>query len=179
MTSKKKDIEHLFPLLKEIEDDSIRDKVIEVWLRVWKESGYPTLEEVPQRGPAQDTLVKHTNAVANGAFALARQFQQEYGLPVNLDILLAGALLHDVDKLLIFEKKGSNVEYSEFGKKIPHGSYGGYIALEVGLPIEVVSLVITHASTCTWEPVSVEGILLHHADFAKIHAVKLALGWKV
>ncbi|MFC1847640.1 HD domain-containing protein [Chloroflexota bacterium] len=176
MTKEEEYILKVFPLVKQIQDDGIRNKVIKAWLIMWKESGYRTLEEAPMRGPAQDTLVKHTNAVTNGAFTLATQFQQEYGLPVNLDVLLAGAILHDIDKLVIYERKGNTVDYSALGKMYPHGSYGGHVALDVGLPMEVVSLIITHSQPCTWEPASVEGNLIHHADYAKIDSVRLALG---
>ncbi len=177
-TKTEKYIKQVFPLIEKIKDDSIRDKVVKVWARVWKESGYATLEEAPMVGPAEDTLVKHTNAVTNSSSALASQFQEEYGYPVNLDTMLAGALLHDVDKLVIYERKDGKVGYSPLGKKIPHGSYGGHVALEEGLPMEIVSLIITHAGVCTWDPVSVEGVFLYHADFAKIDAVRFVLGWK-
>jgi putative nucleotidyltransferase with HDIG domain len=171
-------IKYVFPFVEKIRDDGLKDGVIKVWLRLWRESGYSTLEEAPMRGPVQDTLVKHTNAVTNAALALANQFQEEYGFPVNLDILLAGALLHDVDKLVIFKKKAGNIEFSDMGKKLPHGSYGGHVALELGLPMEVAHLIFTHSLACTWDPVTIEGIFLHHADFAKIDAVNLASGWK-
>ncbi len=180
MTDEEKiEIKKLFPFIGHIKDDGIREKVIEVWVRVWKQSGYLTIEEALMTGPPEDTLAKHINAVTNAAFTLASQYQQEYGLPVDLDILLAGALLHDVDKMIIYKKKGNTVEVSDIGKRIPHGSYGGYVALEVGLPLEVVHMIITHSSACTWKPTSIEDIFLHYADFAKIRAVQFALGWKI
>lgn len=163
-------IKRVFPLLEKIKDNSLRDKVSKVWVRLWRESGYFTLEEAPKPG-VKDTLIKHTNAVSRAAFALAIELQQEYELTVNIDILLAGALLHDVDMLVLYQKKESNVEKSDLGKKIPHGTYGGHIALEEELPTEVVNLIVTHSLASTWEPVNIEGIILHHADLAIYQAV--------
>lgn len=174
----KRYIQKVFPPIRRIKDAGIRNKVIDAWYTVWKESGYAALEDAVMRGAVQNTLVRHTNMTTESAFALAIQFAHEYGVSVDLDVLLAAAILHDIDKSLIFEKKEGSADFSSFGKKIPHGAYGGHIALQVGLPVEVASIVMTHAKDCTWEPVSVEGIFIYYADLANYYAANMAFGWK-
>ena len=117
-------ISQCFPLIKQIKQDDIREKVIQVWVRLWRASGYARFERVPHLPsdkPPQQTLVKHINATAEAALAVAKQLKEEYGLPINFDYLIAAAILHDVDNLVIYKEKEGRVEQSELGKMIPMG----------------------------------------------------------
>jgi len=171
-------IREYFPLIRRIKDKDIREKVIKAWVRIWRESSYRDLREAPFSPEPQDsseTLVNHTNATARLALAAAEQFQEEYGIKVDFDILLASAILHDLDKAVLYQRKGSEVVHSELGNKIPHGAYGMHIALELGLPLEVAHLIVTHSSFINMEPNTVEGVIVQKAEYVKLEARRAAL----
>lgn len=80
------------------------------------------------------------------------------------DILVAGALLHDVGKLLelTFENNGTIAKSCQ-GKLLRHAFTGVYLAMENGLPDEVVHIIAVHSQ---------EGIASHPTLLA--HFVRLA-----
>ena len=169
-------VSECFPLIKQIEDEGIREKVIQVWVRLWRESGYTRLEQAPQLPSdklPQQPLVRHTNAVANAALTVARQLEEEYNIPINFDYLIAAALLHDVDNLVVYAEKGGRVERSELGKMIPHGVYGAHVALEVGLPLEIVHVIATHTPQCAVDCSTIEGRIISHCDFINVEVLRI------
>lgn len=174
----KKAIRKAFPLIAKIKDAGIRNGVIKAWYIAWKESSFKNLEDAPfglEPCPG-DTLVKHTNAAASGAYAMGQQLQKEYGVKVNLDYVIAGAILHDLDKIVMYEKKGNKIVHSALGEKIVHGAYGGHIALLVGLPQDIVFLVMAHSPSVLVELKSPEGKLISYAEIGKIRALQAAYG---
>ena len=170
-------VREYFPLIRKIKDKDIRDKVIKAWVRVWKESDYRDLREAPFSPDPEDsseTLVNHINATTSLALVAAEQFQEEYGVKVDLDVLLASAILHDLDKAVLYQRKGNEVVHSGLGNKIPHGAYGMHVALELGLPLEVVHIIVTHSSFINMEPNTVEGVIIQKAEHVKIAARHIA-----
>jgi putative nucleotidyltransferase with HDIG domain len=130
-----------------------------------------------------ETLVRHTNAVVNMAEAIASEFQQAYDVALNLDRLLAGGLLHDVDKLVLYERKGDSVQLSELGRKVSHGGYGAKVAAQVGLPQDVVNIIACH-SPMQHEvlPATIEAVLVAASDTANFQSYRLMKGkglWKI
>ncbi|MFC2042169.1 HDIG domain-containing metalloprotein [Chloroflexota bacterium] len=171
-------VKEYFPLIRRIKDKGLREKVTETWVRIWKESGYSDLREAPFSPYPQDAnenLVRHTNTTTKLALVAAEQFQDEYEINIDFDILLASAILHDLDKAVIYQKKGNEVVFSELGNKIPHGAYGMHIALEMGLPLEVAHVIVTHSNLITMEPNTVEGVLAMKAEHVKLGARRTAV----
>jgi len=112
------------PLINRISDGKLRDLVFEVWAKLLRESPYHDISEAPNftkelMGDDDETLVRHTNTVVKMSEAVARVFQRAYGFTLNYDTLLAGAILHDVDKLLLYERQGDSVELTELGRCTP------------------------------------------------------------
>lgn len=157
----------LFPSINKIGDMSLRAKVVETLLRTWKESSWERIELVPFNPRVQGcTLVQHTNSVVDISLAIAHILQDNLQVLLNFDILLAGALLHDASKMLEFEKKEDGTfGKSTIGLKIPHASYGAHIALDVGLPLEVLHLIFTHTPQTAMLPNTTEGLIMTYADY--------------
>jgi len=174
------------PLIDRISARNLRELVIEVWVRLWRESGYRNIREAPNYLSEMDgdeTLVRHTNAVAKMSEAIAREFQEAYGISLNFDRLLAGALLHDVDKLVLYERRGSSVQLSELGHKASHGEYGANVAKEVGLPQEIINIIACHSPMQKKVlPATIEAVLVAGCDTANFQSYRLMKGkglWKV
>ena len=170
-----------FPLISRISDSNLRDLVIEVWVRLWRESPYGDISEVPnftrELSSGDETLVRHTDAVVKMSVAAAREFQEVYGVSLNYDNLLAGAILHDVDKLVLYGRQGDSVELTELGHQVTHGEYGALVAKQVGLPEQVINIIASHSVVKRETlPASIEAALVSCCDGAVFHAYRLMIG---
>ena len=178
----KQHVRNLFPLLEKIEDTSLQDKVIAAWLRAWHEGPWKSIESAvyePVLNVKACTLVQHTNLVAAGALHFGQMVKDTLGLPVNFDSLIAGSLLHDVAKLVEYGPKGELGQKTDFGKMIHHAYYGGYIALDLGIPIDIVELIVSHTPQNRAMPRSIEGIILTYLDLMALDVSFFTAGLKI
>lgn len=178
--AERKALEKSFPYLKRLTEARLRDMVIEVWARLWRESPYRDLAEAPNyldEMDGEESLVRHTNAVTSMTLAAAREFQKAYHANINFDRLLAGALLHDADKLVLYEKQGRAVRLSELGRRVTHGEYGASIARELGLPEEIANMLACHSPfQDKFQPATIEAALLIGCDTANFQSFRLMTG---
>ncbi len=156
------DLEIIFPLLKEIKNDEIRKKVKKCYEIAIKRSKWDNLEEIPFTLliPNAYSYVKHVNNVAQMAYQIGKIRKE-----VNMDILIAGALLHDIGKLLEYEKKGEKVIKSSMGKYLRHPFIGAALAMEVGLNEKIVNIIASHSKEGELVERCKEAIIIHHCDF--------------
>ncbi len=172
----KEKIEKLFGRqLARIKDSNLRAKVVEVWASTAKKAGWKAeeLEKIPftlLTDPKGVDLIEHTIAVTEGALGLAAAMQENYKkmpFEINLDWLIAGGLLHDVGKLLEFQKtKEGKYQKSHQGRCARHPISGAIAVALAGLPEEIVNIVACHAKEGEGRPQRVETVLIHQADFA-------------
>jgi len=173
----KADIEKTFSAqLSKISDKSIRDKVVDVWVKACERGGWKSVDDILKMPFTilTDTkgvnFIEHTIAVTEGALALAKaQIDNYKSLPykINIDRLVAGGLLHDVGKLLEIQPDGSGGFKKSFrGEFARHPISGAMIADEVGLPDEILNVIAYHAKEGEGKPQVIETILVHQADFA-------------
>ncbi len=154
-----------------IEDKALQEKVLAAYERALREGGWQPEDMI--RIPF--TLLKesgltyadHVRAVTTIARDVYRTFQDVLGGKVSLnhDILIAGALLHDVGKLLEIEEAGGGFRKSAGGKVVRHPFSGGAVAYAEGLPPEVVHIIGGHSHEGSHAPRTPEGAVVHHADF--------------
>ncbi|MBW2146084.1 MAG: HD domain-containing protein [Deltaproteobacteria bacterium] len=180
MQQKDKDyIIRLFPAIKKISDRRIRDKVVRTWYNAWKRSNFPRIEDLHQFEPARDCIEysnrDHTNQVCRAAEKMGAMLADSSGLEVRMDYLLAGAVLHDVDKIVIFDAKTGGL--TDTGRRFAHAVMGAAMALMEGLPEEVAHIIGAHSTKFSpVPPASIEAIILRHADQVVAQAVYLAKG---
>ena len=161
-------IRSLFPELKEISDRGLADEVVEIWAEVWKESPWDRIEDAPKNPESvglRHKLIPHTRSVTQQAIASAKAVQQFHGLAVNMDLLVAGGLLHDVSKLLEYSPAEGGAAKSQHGKLIQHGMYGVHKGFEHNLPIELVHMISSHTTQSRHHPSTLEAIILHYVDY--------------
>jgi putative nucleotidyltransferase with HDIG domain len=172
-------IRQLFPEMQRITCEELRGKVVRTLLKAWKAGNFARIEDVHQFEPARDriayTNVDHTNQVVRLCVKFAEALQDVLKVPVNMDYLLAGALLHDVDKMVIFDAVTGR--FTPTGIKRPHGVLGAELAAQEGLPDEVTHIIGAHsAKYSTSRPRSLEAFILRHADQLACKATYLAHG---
>ena len=158
------EIQKIFPELEWINDTSLREKVIKVWFTAAERGGWKSLDDVPFTLLFEDSglLTAHTRRVTR----LAKNVMEAREENLNNDFLIAGALLHDVGKLMEYElRDDGKVVKSEFGKQKRHPVSGSELAKELGLPDEVVHIIYAHSKEGDVLQRSPEAIIIHHCDF--------------
>ena len=165
-----------------IEDKDLREKVIKCWETAVERSVF-NAEEVSELGftllipdcPAD--LLVHTESVATGAYNLAKHLMTLNPMfDFDLDILLAGGLLHDVGKVLEYDKVDGKVVKGQYGKYLRHPFSGMALAHEFGLPAHIQHIIAMHAKEGNLSPRTKEANLIHKMDFINFETYKIILG---
>ncbi|MFW9917659.1 MAG: HD domain-containing protein [Candidatus Thorarchaeota archaeon] len=177
MTELKEYLYGLFPEINEIGDSDIRERVIRTFSEAMKRGGWDTMDGIPFTLLIPDLkvdLAQHIQAVTRIAIQIALEIIQ-YDISLNMDYLLAGALLHDVGKLVEYTKEGNKIVASKTGKLLRHPTTGAWLALEAGLPAEIAHIIYCHS----WEgdklSRSPEAHIVHQADFAFFEPIRAYL----
>ena len=170
-------IEDLFPEVKSFQDPSFSKAVIRVWELAIARGNFTHPERchfLPRElVRTQISLVTHTRTVT--AIALSSADILAKTLPMTRDHLLAGALLHDVGKLIEYAPLGEETTISRGGKRLNHRFSGASLCQEVGLPQEIVHIVYAHSEEGRFVERSIEAVIVFHAGFTHFEAVKATL----
>jgi putative nucleotidyltransferase with HDIG domain len=167
----------IFPELQFVSDAGLADRVISVWDDAYRRGGWhgSDIDSIPftlLMGETSVTLVEHTRLVTNLCRAIARTMKEMAQIELNEDHLIAGALLHDVGKLLEYRRTAGGFEVSRSGKLLRHPLSGMGLAVKGGLPEEVCHIIAVHSREGEGSYRSPEAIALHHADFIAFETIK-------
>ena len=165
-------IRELWPELEWIQGEELREKVLETWVVGFERSPLEPadLHEIPftllvPNCPA--TFMEHKRCVVHIARRAAESMNEFLGraLAIDLDTVIAGAILADVGKLLEYEMVDGKAVQSERGRLLRHPFTGTALCMEMGLPDAVCHVVAAHAGEGDMVKRSVEATIVHHADF--------------
>jgi putative nucleotidyltransferase with HDIG domain len=169
----------LIPEFNLIVDAALREKCVQTWEEGMRRGGWKTsdLDQMAFTLLIPDcpvNFVEHTRAVTLTCIGVADVFEKVYGdrNPVNRDYLVAGALLHDVGKLLEYTRSEGQTVKSELGARLRHPFSGVILAAEHGLPSEVLHMIAAHAKEGDLVRRSTEATILYHADFTSFETLK-------
>jgi putative nucleotidyltransferase with HDIG domain len=168
------DILKLWPELEWINDRSLREKTAKTWELALERSVLKAadLENIPFTllcGPElKVSFMAHKRCVVHVARASGEKMNKFFGndLPVNMDVLISGAILADVGKLLEYEldKDGKAIQ-GKYGQYLRHPFSGVSLAEECGVPPEVCHIIAAHAHEGDLVKRTTEAYIVHHADF--------------
>jgi putative nucleotidyltransferase with HDIG domain len=160
-----------------IEDAALQDQVVEVHALALAETGFQRIEDIPPSGVPESSLMRHgTQAdhyrgVATMAIGMADGLEAVMGdIGIDRDLLIAGALVHDVGKAWEFDQwerwKGDRAKSGS--PALRHPVYGAHLALVVGLPEAVVHCVAAHPYLAegSFVRASLETTIVQYADVA-------------
>ncbi len=155
-----------------IKDDKLREATAKTWELALERSVLTTddLRRIPFTllVPTKVTFMEHKASVVHIAKDAGEQINKFYHgeLPVNEDVLIAGAILADVGKLLeyVLDETGKAVQ-GTYGKYLRHPFSGVSIAEECGVSAEVCHIIAAHAGEGNMVKRSTEAYIVHHADF--------------
>jgi putative nucleotidyltransferase with HDIG domain len=163
----------LWPELEWISDNSLRTQTTNTWALALQQSVLTPLDlnTIPFTllcGPdLKVTFMGHKRAVVHIAKDCGDQMNKFFkdDLPVNMDVLIAGAILADVGKLLEYEMKDGKSVQGNYGKFLRHPFSGVSLAEQCGVPAEVCHIIATHAGEGNMVKRTTEAYVVHHADF--------------
>jgi len=167
-------VKKLWPELEWISDTGLREKTAKTWETALRRSVLKAedLDRIPFTllcGPDMKvTFMEHKRCVVHVAKASGEKMNEFFGnnLPVDMDVLISGAILADVGKLLEYEldETGKAIQ-GKYGQYLRHPFSGVSLAEECGVPPEVCHIIAAHAHEGDLVKRTTEAFIVHHADF--------------
>ncbi|MEM5815896.1 MAG: HD domain-containing protein [Candidatus Aenigmatarchaeota archaeon] len=162
-------IERLVELAKNIEDEKLREKTIELLKDI--KLTHSELSKLEREDPEKvltpfgvngryvfRDLLTHTEAVVKACISLAREIENNYGIKIKKDFLIAGALLHDIMKVYEYkDAQPTNI-------LLDHSSLALAELYKRDFPEEILHMVISHTGASTIPPKTIEALILHYVD---------------
>ncbi|NOZ08246.1 MAG: phosphohydrolase [FCB group bacterium] len=169
----------LWPEINWIEDTTLREKTLHAWEFALEQSPLSAedLEKIPFSLLIKDcsiSFMNHKRTCVQLAVDIAKRMQQNFksAVEINMDILISGAILIDVGKLLEYELDEGKLVTGRAGRLVRHPFSGVGIAARFDLPPEVLHIIGTHSKEGDLGTRTVESIIVHHADFVSFEPFK-------
>ena len=165
-------VHRLWPELDWIQDPELREKTRRTWIRAFELS--PLKPEDLNRIPftllvpnCPTTFMEHKRCVVHIARKSAESMREFMGnaLKIDMDTVIAGAILADVGKLLEYENVNGKTVQSQRGEMLRHPFTGVALAMECGVPDAVCHIIAAHAAEGDLVKRTTEALIVHHADF--------------
>ena len=162
----------LWPELEWIKDNNLRKKTLNTWALALEKSvlNVEDLKTIPFTLLVPDlnvSFMTHKRAVVHISKECGEKMNYFFkdDLPVNMDVLISGAILADVGKLLEYDMKDKELVQGTYGKYLRHPFSGVSLAEKCGIPPEVCHIIATHAKEGDLVKRSTEAYIVHHSDF--------------
>ena len=164
------------PEVADIRDEELQAKVVEAWAFALAHSSFTSIRQIAPAGNPDVNEAKrgdqtdHLRGVTRLAVGIAREMGQTYPeLAVDMDVIVAGGLIHDVGKAWEFDPanrqrwKGQQRHYGR--PSVRHPAFGMHICFTVGLPEEVAHIAMAHSGEGELLVRSLECMIVHQADY--------------
>jgi len=163
----------LWPEIQWIENLDLRERVTQTWIKALERSPLKAedLNKIPFTLLVPDcpvTFMEHKRCVVHIARRSAEAMQEFMGraLAIEMDTVIAGAILADVGKLLEYEiGPDGKSRQSERGEALRHPFTGVALAMECGVADDVCHIIAAHAAEGDLVKRTTEAFIVHHADF--------------
>ena len=172
-------VQNIWPEIEWIKNADLREKTLNAWVYAIENSVLTPedLETIPFSLLIKDcqvSFMNHKRTCVQLAVDIANRMKANFGdeISIDMDILISGAILIDVGKLLEYEILDGQLTTSNAGKIIRHPFSGLAIAYQFGLPAEVQHIIGTHSKEGDLGMRTVESIIVHHADFVSFEPFK-------
>jgi putative nucleotidyltransferase with HDIG domain len=162
----------LWPEIEWIHSLELREQVTQTWVYALEVS--PLTPDDLNRIPftllvpnCPVTFMEHKRCVVHIARKAAESITQFMGsvLPIDMDTVIAGAILADVGKLLEYENVDGKTRQSRRGELLRHPFTGVALAMQCYVPDAVCHIIATHAAEGDLVHRTTEAYIVHHADF--------------
>jgi len=175
----KEKIKKLWPEIEWIKNQELKEKVLECWVYAIENSVLKPedLEIIPFSLLIKDctiTFMNHKRTCVHLAVEMANIMKKNFGdaIKIDMDTLIAGAILIDVGKLVEYEIIDGKLKTSNYGNLVRHPFSGLAIAARFDLSPEIQHIIGTHSKEGDLGKRTVESIIVHHADFVSFDPFK-------
>jgi len=175
----KEEVLSIWPEINLIQNKELKEKVLDCWVYAIENSILTPedLEVIPFSLLIKDcriSFMNHKRTAVQLSVDIAKRMKDNFGdeIKIDMDILIAGAILIDVGKLIEYDKADGKLTTSKAGHLLRHPFSGVAIADRFGLPPEVQHIIAYHAKEGDLAKRSVEAIIVHHADFVSFDPFK-------
>ena len=175
----REDVKKIWPEIEWIKDKTLKENVYKTWEYALEQSvlSAEDLEKIPFTLLIKDckvTFMEHKRAVVSIAVESAKVMQNFFGekLPIDMDILIAGSILIDVGKLLEYVLEDGKAVVGKTGKLLRHPFTGVGLAMMFDIPDEICHMIAVHSKEGDLGKRTIEGIIVHHADFMSYEPFK-------
>jgi putative nucleotidyltransferase with HDIG domain len=163
------------PEIADITDSALREGAIEAWAYSLACSDFARIADIPPEGNPGLSVLKrgtqadHLRGVAHLAVAIMQEFRRTRPeVVIDADILLTGALCHDVGKPYEFDPlnmaRWTDDPSASGHPTLRHSVFGAHVCLVAGLPEEVAHIALGHSLEGQHIGVSTECLIVRHAD---------------
>ncbi|MFC7098172.1 HD domain-containing protein [Halobaculum marinum] len=175
------DLADVFPSLDDIADPDLREGVVDAYAVALGDTEWTGLREVPwlpdeqaRLGLPDESNVDHVNEVTALATGMTDDLlARRPDLDLDRDLVVAGALLHDVSKLYEFAPGETGADAgTPYYDLLGHPHVGVYVCEAAGLPVEVSHVVLSHTSRTTVDPATLEAEVVKRADEVAAAAIR-------
>lgn len=172
MSQLRDEVIDLWPEIEWITDTELKEKVYQTWELAFERSVLVPgdLKNIPFTLLVADldvSFIAHKRSVVHIARDAGLKIKEFYGseLPVDMDVLIAGAILADVGKLLEYELVDGKAVQGKYGKYLRHPFSGVSLAEQCGIPADICHIIASHAGEGSLVKRTTEAYIVHHADF--------------
>lgn len=166
------DILALLPELTLIADGELREKCVRTLLVAaaaggWNKSNVDLLPVSLTRVANRhlNNQFDHLRSVTKIALGILESLTERYAdTAINRDVVIAGALLHDVGKFMEFVPRSGSAAYADNAKLMRHPLSGAIVAAGEGLPDAVVHIIAVHSFEGKESYETLESIIVKTAD---------------
>ena len=175
----REDLLKYIPEFNLIKDSDLKEKVLKAWEVALTAGGWEIkdLQRMPFTlliDPCPCNMIEHIRGVVNVSVNAAEALQNIYEdkVKINEDYLVAGALLHDIGKLVEYKEKNGKFIQSSLGKLVRHPISGVGLCYSQGISEEVMHIIASHSWEGDRSRRTPEAIIVHHADFINFEQFK-------
>lgn len=162
------------PIIGEINDVKLRDKVLDALALTLEENEFKRMEEIPGLPVLGEycNQPKHITAVTKMVLGMVDCMNEALEEPLELDrdLLLACAICHDLGNPYEYNIRKRKIWKEHPSKEgypcLRHTFYGAHIALTVGLPEAVAHACACHSPEGQFVERSLGTTILYHVDDA-------------
>jgi hypothetical protein len=172
-------LKQIWPEIEWIQDPELKEKVYQTWEYALEQSVLTPedLTKIPFTLLVKDcqvTFMEHKRAVVHIAVESAKAMQKFFGdkLPIDMDTLIAGAILIDVGKLIEYVLEDGQAVVGKTGKLLRHPFTGVALAMRFGVPDEICHMIAAHSNEGNLGKRTTEAFIIHHADFMSFEPFK-------
>ncbi len=176
------ELNNLLPEILWIRDEKLREAVADTYSDALRTGGWNVqdMKEIPFTlliPNCSVSYLSHVRAVTRMCHSAWAEFNATYqgadAVPLEYDILIAGALLHDVGKLVEYSK-GKDGKYvkSALGRDLRHPFSGTVIAMRNGISSKIAHTIATHASEGDGTLRTPEAVIINKVDMMNFEVLK-------